>query len=844
MLAPKIGKNFKTALAICGVLFVAAVPVVFGQRGRVESAPQSSGIAREAEDHFQEALLLCGTKQRELGRHHLLEAMRRWLQLREPEKASSAALQLADCHRQAMRFQDALYYYNRALEVKPLSFFAKASAFSSIAQVYADLYQRDLASFYYEKAIKQARAANNISARLLALSGLAQLSYELGKKDQAIARIMQARQLTRQQGDEKAEASLLILVARINQDEGMVEKSRSALEEALAICKRISNIDGQVRALCSLSNLSLLSSQKQTALSQAEEAVRLAEEQAGHAIINADKLKARELRWLAWLSQARAQRALGQKEAAARSYRRAIHHIEGIWWSVYLSTEISSVASREERQAPYRELVDLLIEQGEFNDALEWAERAKGRAIMNLIETHRLTKTPRTADQEGKLRELSLSIAHWRTELLSSEIRSEQRIETQNRIREAEYAVAEVRVNAEMERSRERLVWSQPARVKQLQEKIGSDKQTLVEFFLGENRSIAWYLTPKDVSVEILPGRKDLEKTVRKYLDVLTTNPNNMYIERDLSRVRERGEELFSILLGRFSKQIESGERVIVVPDGLLYYLPFEALIHNGRYLVEDHVISYIPSASTLALWQDSSGGLKTGDKMDLLAFGDPAFEVESNTSSRKRQRSDLKNIAQHLRISRGRFPPLPSTRDEVQYIASLFPPDRRKIFLGKASTEEAVKREPLNHYRRLHFATHSLIDEKSPSRSAVVLALADDPEEDGLLELGEISDLDLDCDLVVLSSCQTGRGQLLTGEGIVGLSRAFLHAGAQSLVVSLWNVNDISTGQLMKGFYQQTASNVSNAFALREAKLQMLHSSKGTRHPYYWAPFILTGKP
>src|SRR5205085_7725875 len=136
-----------------------------------------------------------------------------------------------------------------------------------------------------------------------------------------------------------------------------------------------------------------------------------------------------------------------------------------------------------------------------------------------------------------------------------------------------------------------------------------------------------------------------------------------------------------------------------------------------------------------------------------------------------------------------------PRTRDEVQYIASLFPPDRRKMLLGRESTEEAIKQEPLRRYRRLHFATHSLIDEKSPWRSAVVLTPGD-AGEDGFLEVGEISRLDLDCDLVVVSACQTGRGQLLSGEGIVGLSRAFLYAGARAVVVSLWNVSDISTGQ------------------------------------------------
>jgi CHAT domain-containing protein len=143
-----------------------------------------------------------------------------------------------------------------------------------------------------------------------------------------------------------------------------------------------------------------------------------------------------------------------------------------------------------------------------------------------------------------------------------------------------------------------------------------------------------------------------------------------------------------------------------------------------------------------------------------------------------------------------------------------------------------------------VHFATHSLIDEKSPSRSAVVLGFDGDAEEDGNLYVSEIARLNLDSDLVVVSACQTGRGKLLSGEGIVGLSRAFLRAGARSVVVSLWNVSDISTGQLMKYFYQHLTGGLSNAAALRRAKLQMLRSGTQMRHPYYWSSFVMVGKP
>jgi CHAT domain-containing protein len=243
-----------------------------------------------------------------------------------------------------------------------------------------------------------------------------------------------------------------------------------------------------------------------------------------------------------------------------------------------------------------------------------------------------------------------------------------------------------------------------------------------------------------------------------------------------------------------------------------------------------------------LGLWEQATS-LELAEKMELLAFGNPIFGLKPGRAA------DRPGRAPHVtpQIERTRIfslPPLPRTQDEVKYIADLFQPGTTRVYLGEQSTEDALKREPLRRYRRLHFATHSLIDEAAPSRSAVVLALDSDPAEDGFLEISEISDLDLDCDLVVLSACQTGRGQLRSGEGIVGLTRAFQYAGARMVVVSLWSVADISTGHFMKRFYQHLAAHSGNAAALRLAKVEMLQGAADRRHPYYWAPFVAVGKP
>ena len=154
------------------------------------------------------------------------------------------------------------------------------------------------------------------------------------------------------------------------------------------------------------------------------------------------------------------------------------------------------------------------------------------------------------------------------------------------------------------------------------------------------------------------------------------------------------------------------------------------------------------------------------------------------------------------------------------------------------------AKSEKLSLYKYLHFAAHGNVDEAHPARSGIVLSPLTDPKEDGTLQMNEIMQLKLNADLVTLSACRTGLGKLLHGEGMIGLTRAFIYAGANSVVVSLWNVNDVATASLMKSFYQNLQSGMPKAEALRQAKLELLTGEKRAwRHPYYWAPFVLIGE-
>lgn len=805
---------------------------------------QSSETTRRAEELFQEALSLADSKDSERAQDRLRNAMELWLQMSEPHKAALAAIQIGHFYKEARKYQHSLECYEQALDVHPLDAQTQVVVLNSIASVYSDLYQRDLAFSYFGRAIKLAKAIKDNRGESTGLAGFADLYYRDGNTTQALSCIAEARRLASGNLGKRDEAHLAWLAGQIDTDMELLDRAQEVFDEARALYENAGDEEGQIQVISSVSHLHLVGGRLQAALQEANLAVDWAERLNARASTNTEALKAREVRWRAWLSHARAHRAVGDKQIAVASFARTIINLEGLYWLVYVTTENSAVGFREKLQAPYRELADLLVEEGKVSEAFEWIEHAKSRAMLGIATARRTAEWRITVDEKGSLRPLSQAIAQLRIQLGSPGLTSVKRASLEEKLNNARIAILKARSRLEMQRSRKRLVWFQPASVKDLKKRLEEADETIIEFALGTDRSFAWTLSSQGVALDILPGRKEIETQVRDFIELLAAAPANMYLERDLALLKEHGKALFSTLLGPLSDKIAPGKKLIIVPDGFLYYLPFESLLRGDRYLIEDHEISYVSSASMLGLWQDSKDGTDGAARMELLALGDPIFRTEIAKSNRKRG-------SPRSRMTKGtqvplplQLPPLPRSRDEVQAIAGLFPAARVRLLLGRESTENVIKSERLRRYRRLHFATHSLIDETSPSKSAVVLTLASDSEEDGLLELDEIADLDLDCDLVVLSACQTARGQLLSGEGILGLTRAFIYAGARSVVVSQWSVSDISTGRLMKRFYQNIVGNLGNAAALRSAKLQMLRSETETRHPYYWAAFILIGKP
>lgn len=362
------------------------------------------------------------------------------------------------------------------------------------------------------------------------------------------------------------------------------------------------------------------------------------------------------------------------------------------------------------------------------------------------------------------------------------------------------------------------------------------DRRTaLIEYFLGDARSYMFFITRDEVRLFALPPRDEVERSLRGYLRALSVPDPAGFSGRVAA------ERIAAEILPPLSAPAVAGiERLLIIPDGILYYLPFETLrppgVGGSGFLVERYETSYAPSSSSLAFLRKKPAG---GHRKSLLALGAPELKNRSRTHKKGQTPDDPSagDMYQGLGFDLG---PLPFARREVLDISGHFPRPARDIMLGSDATERALKARALNDYDILHFACHGLLDERVPFRSALVLSTGPDAEEDGFLQAREVYNLRMDADLVVLSACQTGRGRLEKGEGLLGLPRMFFYAGSRSVVSSLWHIGDRSTARFMDAFYEHLSLGMGKAQALRQAKIQMLRSR--SQHPFHWAAFLLNG--
>ena len=555
--------------------------------------------------------------------------------------------------------------------------------------------------------------------------------------------------------------------------------------------------------------------------------------------------------WQVESRTAHIERALGNKDQALEHYQKSINGIESLR-SVALNTEEGRAGVLGKSRAVYAEAADLLYETHHEGEALEMAERGRARAFLDMLAESRMGVLDEAKAEQGRREAAILG----RISQIQKELWNEKSPEAAKK-REAELAAAEADLqgfHVAVRQSDPRYAsihYPEPVRVSEMQSELLDEHTVLVEYLLGEKRSLAWVVTRKGIVTVSLPARKVIEDQASSYRKALTQRVSTLTVRESLGEIRRSGGKLYGLVFQPIETAVTCCQTLIIVPDGALNYLPFEALVTGSGYLAEKHAVVYGPSASALVCVRALNRQVVEPPKV-LVAFADPmTISAPRGKSGAQTDRAKIgferrsEVLAAEDYTERGfSLLPLPYSREEVLSISKLFPSAESKVYLGAEAREETVKSEKLADFRYVHFASHGFLDETTPGRSGILLARDPQSSEDGILQMDEIMRLKMNADLVTLSACSTGLGKFVNGEGVLGLTRAFFYAGARNVAVSLWNVNDSATATLMGDFYRNLNRGLPKAEAMRRAKLAMLRGSQASwRHPYYWAAFVVQGE-
>jgi CHAT domain-containing protein len=482
---------------------------------------------------------------------------------------------------------------------------------------------------------------------------------------------------------------------------------------------------------------------------------------------------------------------------------------------------------------------------------------AKGRMLLDVLRHGRsdISKTM-TAEERNHEKQLQATVT-----ALSSQQRKEislrqpdksrlASIDTQLQKARLEFEAYETRIYAAHPDLRTGRGGSEPLSLNEAGALINDSQTALLEYVVTQNRTYLFVLTKPDstdpMRLKVYPievSARELATRVADFRQRLAGNSADF---------KEPARSLYDLLLQPAQAELDGREAIYIVPSERLWELPFQALLsRSNKYVLEDHALSYAPSLSVLREMKKKAVAQRvTGRKANanglltkvsttaspslphrLLALGNPSLSGRT-VSPLGFTRSEES------------FDSLPQAETEVKTIGEIYGAEASTILIGNAAREETFK-ATASKYPVLHFAAHGVLDDVNPLYSRLLLATESD-SEDGFLEAREIMKLDLHADLAVLSACQTARGQVGSGEGLIGMSWALFIAGTSTTVASQWKVDSASTARLMIDFhrnlqFEKEPSRSGPAEALRKAAIKLMADPK-YRHPFYWSGFVVVG--
>ena len=760
----------------------------------------------------------------------------------------------------------AIDYYNQSLQIMQETGNKQGEAvtLNNIGNFYSFTGDKQKALEYYTKSLEMRRAIPDRRGEGLMLQNIGSMYRTMGDKQKGLDYYNQSLAIMRSVGDRKGEAIMLGVIGRTYQASGDTQKALDYFNQSLAISRFLSDQRSEAGSLFAIAQVERDKGNLPEARRNIEAAIEIID-------YVRSSIEAQEIRTAFFVT------VKGYYDFYVDLLMR-LHQQDA-------SGNYQALALQVSERARARMLMESLIEAG---------ARIRQGVDSGLL------------DRERELQKQLSAKAERLTRLFAGKYTEEQAASAKNEVEAVRRQVQQVRTQIRVTSPRYASL-TQPSSLSlaDIQKQVVDENTLLLEYSLGEERSFLWAITASSIQSFPLPGRKEIEEAAKRAYDLLTARNKRVEFEakqEKQERLTKADMEfpkaamaLSQMILSPVAGQL-GNKKLLIVSDGALQYIPFAVLpvpslpasavanpknnrpktptnqpsaTSNYEPLIIDHEVVSIPSAATLALIRKELSGRKVAPKT-LAILADPVFDTnDARVKSEIAKKSSGKQpelVAQRrgfadfsneevLKATRDvelvdntlQLPRLPGTRREAEAIVSLVAKPNLKAALDFAANRETAVSEELSRYRYLHFATHGVLNSQYPELSGVVLSLVDQDgnQQDGFLRGHEIYNLNFPAELVVLSGCQTGLGKDIRGEGIVGLTRSFMYAGAARVLVSLWAVNDESTAKLMALFYRDLlgAKHPTPSAALRAAQLSMW-KDKQFNAPYYWAAFILQGEP
>ena len=768
------------------------------------------------------------------------------------------------------RYEKAIDSHEQALAIfREIKYrLGEGNTLENLGKVYRFLGREDKAIEYYNQAITIFRETKYPQGEGNILGLLGNVYERQGRHDEANQAQEQAIAIFRELKYPLGEGNVLLDqgIAKANQNQP--EQALTSYEQALAIFRETKERSFEATALLKIGEAKQKLGQTDAAAGLFAESLK---------VVRAIGSRTLEVEPLTAAAKLEMQRG---NFAQARAFIENSLQVGESLRADLISAE-SRTAFLATIQGTYQVYTELLMRQHQseplkgFNAlGLEVSERQRARSLLDLLAESR-TNLRQDIDQALVSRERTLARQlSTKAQQLAPATKAAQMAVLKLEISQLEIDIE--RAQADIRKASPHyaaLTQPQPLKLNEMQRQL-DENTLLLEYALGPERSYVWAITKDSLTSYELPKAEITEKSARQVYELLqaratvkpreTVAQQRQRIAQADTQLTAAAQELSNLVLAPVAAQL-GDKRLVIVADGALQYVPFAMLPNpqSAEPLIVKHEIVSLPSASALAIQRNELAGRPLAPKL-LAVIADPVFdrtdvrlsgvpatnEVEAATRSLDDQRSIVHLAEKTAAASNGTtrkfvIPRLPYTRQEAKRLLTLAPQDATFGALDFQANRAAALNPALGQYRYVHFATHGVLDSERPGLSSLLLSMVDEKgkPQDGFLRANDIYNMKLPAELVVLSACQTGLGKEIKGEGLVGLTRGFMYAGAARVIVSLWNVNDQATAELMTRLYQKMLKQGERpAAALRAAQVE-LWKQKQWKAPFYWAAFTLQGE-